>query len=420
MPSFAIPSTGEFVRFVKLLCLATPLMLGACVDSGPKAASDGRRLFVGESTACALDRDGAVWCWGRNSEYFEYGVNPSVLAPSSTPVAVPVPRLMSLAGGPSSHVCGLREGGEAICWGRGGVGQLGSGSTSLTGNAPATVLFSGTMTDIRVGRLTTCGLVAPGDAYCWGLNQSGELGDTLVGAGEQVQQPNKVVGGVTFSSVVPGWTHTCGVSTAGAIYCWGDNTRGQLGIGTIDDDDHPRPLLVPYPAAFRSVALSARSTCALTTDDRILCWGYNGAGQLGDGTTTSRAEPAPIASDLKFREVAVSSGFGGAPAIGLVNPTGLTQGGIAHACGVTDTGIVFCWGWNGNGQLGDGTTTQRLSPTLVPGLNGVTSIALGGAFSCATTENALACWGYNYFGQLGDGKPTIDSPVPVTVNFPWP
>lgn len=393
------------------------LAVAACVDSGPGPASPSQRLYVGESTVCALDRKAELSCWGRNTEYLEYGLSVSVPDKSAEPVPIGR-RVASLGGGVSNHACGLLSNGDALCWGRGGVGQLGNGAAGATGNTPVTVYSPQPWTDIRVGRLITCGLVANGDAYCWGLNQRGELGDDALPTGAR-STPNKVVGDLKFSSVSPGWTHVCGISTAGAAYCWGANDSGQLGIGTADSDNHGRPLLVATTAQFRKLSLSARSTCGLTVDNRILCWGYNGVGQLGDGTTTQRNVPTPIASDLKFTDVAVGSGFGGAPSPGLVLPTGAAQGGVAHACAVSEAANVFCWGWNGNSQAGDFYNSVVLTPTLVTGLSRATGVALGGAYSCATTETMIACWGYNYYGQLGNGTYN-DSPVPLPVNYAWP
>ncbi|HET9425169.1 MAG TPA: hypothetical protein VFO55_07355 [Gemmatimonadaceae bacterium] len=403
-------------RHAPLLLL--PMAVLGCLEQGPDASLDSRRLSVGEATACALDRDGGVFCWGRNAQYLEYGVSPGDVPPSSTPVAVPIPRLTALGGGVSQHMCGLLPTGGAVCWGRGGRGQMGNGAAGFTGNPPTSVQSNAEWTSIGVGRLTACAVATTGEGFCWGLNQLGELGDSSLVYGEAQTAPNKVSGGITFASVVPGWLHTCGISTAGALYCWGSNSSGQLGIGSSDSDPHPRPLLVPFAQPVRKVSLSARSTCAITADDRAWCWGYNGVGQLGDGTSNQRLEPTPVGAEVKFTDIAMSSGFADGMQPAITPPSGLAQGGVAHTCAVSTARTVYCWGWNGAGQLGIGTTISQPLPTVVSGASGVGSVALGGAYSCAITDSDLLCWGSNYTGQLGNGT-YVDSPVPVRVAFPW-
>jgi alpha-tubulin suppressor-like RCC1 family protein len=148
----------------------------------------------------------------------------------------------------------------------------------------------------------------------------------------------------------------------------------------------------------RATALGAgdRHTCALLADGRVQCWGYNRAGQLGDGTTTQRSTPTTV-TGLGGRATALAAGW-------------------SHTCALLADGRVQCWGNNSLGQLGDGTTTQRSTPTTVTGLGGMaTALAAGGEHTCALLEGGrVQCWGYNSAGQLGDGTTTSRS-TPVTV-----
>lgn len=405
-------NTGLLFPFVALA-------LAACEDSTAPgtAIGNGRRLYAGEWTACALDKDGHTQCWGNNSTFQEYG---AAMGSSPLPVAVPIPTLAAIGGGTSHHACGLTSERVAICWGRGTRGQLGGGDLGATGNGPTTVQSEGvSWNDIAVGRLTTCGVATNGDGYCWGLNQHGELGDTLLSSGATVTTPRKVIGGIQFTSIVPGWLHTCGIATSGAAYCWGDNTSGQLGIGLIDEDAHGRPLLVSPSVAFKKLSLGARSTCGITTDNQLYCWGYNGTGQLGDGTTTTRPSPTPIGGSLRFSDVSLGSGFAEGVRAGTVMPTAVVQGGIAHGCALTTDGSPYCWGWNAVGQVGDASTTTQLTPVAVKTTKKMTSISVGGAYSCAVGDNALWCWGSNVIGQLGNST-FDDSPIPVAVVIGWP
>jgi alpha-tubulin suppressor-like RCC1 family protein len=324
---------------------------------------------------------------------------------------------MSIGGGWGQHKCGL-TGVGAICWGRGGFGQLGDGTVGKVGNGPLSVALQENWADVSTGRLITCALNHDGEAFCWGYNQFGEVGDTLLPFAVAQLTPNRVVGGIRFKTIVAGWLHSCGISTAGTVHCWGDNKSGQLGIGVADSIPHPHPAPIASSLEFRRIALSARATCAVSTDDQLLCWGYNGVGQLGDGTTELRTSPTPVAVAKKWKDVAMSSGF--VEGTTAAAPAGLIQGGIAHACAIDDAGAAYCWGWNGAGQLGDGSTTTRLVPTPVnTTIPAFSSIALGSAYSCGMWDAAVYCWGSNTLGQLGTGSGVADATQPVKAFTPW-
>src|SRR5439155_285909 len=178
------------------------------------------------------------------------------------------------------------------------------------------------------------------------------LGSTTVAAGNRLTataarfSPAPVAGGVAFAALSAGNNgaggHICGVTTSGAAYCWGHNGNGQLGDGTTTDR------LVPTPVAggvtFAALSAGGQHTCGVTPSGAAYCWGFNGAGGLGDGTTTQRLVPTLVAGGVTFAALSA---------------------GEAHTCGVTTSGVVYCWGLNGNGQVGDGTTTNRLVPTAV-------------------------------------------------------
>ena len=147
-----------------------------------------------------------------------------------------------------------------------------------------------------------------------------------------------------FAKMSAGGAGTCGVTAGGAAYCWGSNFSGQLGDGTTTD--RSSPVLVTGGVSFAAVSAGPGGdfTCGVTSGGAVYCWGYNGNGELGDGTTTNRSSPVLVMGGVSF--AAVSAGG-------------------AHTCGVTAGGAVYCWGLNSSGQLGDGTTTDRSSPVLV-------------------------------------------------------
>jgi alpha-tubulin suppressor-like RCC1 family protein len=402
---------------------ATPLLatlLMGCSDStgptgrGPSDAT-ARRLIAGEKNTCALSSERDVYCWGLSSSFWEYGAPPETKPGGFAPVPAAVPSLERLALGVGTHFCGIAVDQSARCWARGTFGQLGGGAPGDTGNAVVTVTGGIEWADISVGRLTTCGLSESGAGYCWGHNQRGEVGDSSIALAAHTLVPNEVEGGRTFKSIVAGWLHACGITTAGEAFCWGGNHSGQMGIGAIDEDQRRSPMPVNGGHTFAQITLGSRYTCGLTTDGEAYCWGENGAGQLGDGTRDNRSVPTQVAGGLRFVRIVASSGFGDgsfAP-----RPTTL-QGAVGHTCALTAAGVAYCWGWNGNGELGDGTNVDRLTPQRVAGNQVYETIALGGAHTCGMQGDRVWCWGSNTNGQLGTGSMT-SSATPQAVRAPF-
>jgi alpha-tubulin suppressor-like RCC1 family protein len=247
-----------------------------------------------------------------------------------------------------------------------------------------------TFAALSVGGIHTCGIVADGVAYCWGWNSRGQLGDGT--SGTERSFPARVVGDLRFAAVSAGDRYTCGVTAAGAAHCWGLNGWGQLGDGTTTE--RPSPVPVVGGLSFRMVSTGFRHTCAVAASGAAYCWGLNGAGQLGDGTTTDQSSPVPVAGGLTFAAVSA---------------------GAFHTCGVTAAGATYCWGANGDGQLGDGTTTSRSSPARVAGDVSLAAVSAGGFHTCGITATGAAyCWGANAEFMLGDGTKTGRlRPVPV-------
>jgi hypothetical protein len=194
------------------------------------------------------------------------------------------------------------------------------------------------------------------------------------------------------STLAAGDSHTCAVVAGGTIRCWGRNGHGQLGDGTTTD--RSTPVTVQGLTGVTQLAAGGYHTCAVVAGGTIRCWGRNGNGQLGDGTTTDRSTPVTVQ--------------------GLTGVTQLTTG-LFHTCAVVAGGAVKCWGYNSSGQLGDGTTTDRWTPVTVQGLTGATQLATGDLHTCAVVAGGtIKCWGYNAYGHLGDGT-TTDRWTPVTV-----
>jgi alpha-tubulin suppressor-like RCC1 family protein len=203
-----------------------------------------------------------------------------------------------------------------------------------------TVTLPGRVRAVAAGFQHTCALVSDGSAYCWGRNHAGQLGNnTAIDASE----PQLVVGDARFINITAGSLHTCGVAVNGRAWCWGENVSGQLGAG-VSTPASGRPLAVSGNQAFYSVVAGPSHTCGRARDGRILCWGRNNQGQLGNGTTTNQSRPV------------VATGVNG-----LV---GLHTFG-SHTCGVTANGDAWCWGANTDGQLGDAKRENATVPRRV-------------------------------------------------------
>jgi alpha-tubulin suppressor-like RCC1 family protein len=209
-----------------------------------------------------------------------------------------------------------------------------------------------------------------------------------------------VTGGHTFQQIVAGGFslgHTCGLTSSGDAYCWGDNERGQLGNGEVDLTPHPVP--VPVSGQLTFTALTAglgRHTCGLTGPGAAYCWGENAFGALGDGSTNDHSVPVPVSGGLAFARL-IAGGF------------------IGHTCGLTGSGTAYCWGENERGQVGDGTTTDRLGPSAVASGLSFSTLDAGFRHTCGrATTGTVYCWGSGGAGQLGTNA-TGQREVPTKV-----
>lgn len=294
-----------------------------------------------------------------------------------------------------SHTCVVTPAGGAKCWGLyNNFGVLGNGTTSGS-RQPVTVqgLDSGVQS-LSAGNNHTCAVLTGGALKCWGGNLDGQLGDGTTVSRYAPVAVSGLASGVTGVSL--GRAHSCAVAAGGALKCWGDNTFGQLGDGT-KVSRHAPVAVSGLSSGVQSVAASHYHTCAVASGGAAKCWGDNGFGQLGDGTTVSRFTPVAV--------------------LGMTSGVQSVSAGSSHTCALLTSGALKCWGRNSFGQLGDGSTVNKLTPTAVSGLDaGVQSVATGSHHSCAVTTagGAMQCWGYNAYGQLGDGtKEQRATPVNV-------
>lgn len=291
------------------------------------------------------------------------------------------------------HTCAVKLDGSAWCWGYNFDGQLGDGTTTSRTTLVAVSTLSSGVATMSAGVDHTCARKTDGSVLCWGNNYRGQLGD---GTTTQRLVPTAVSGFASGATgVSAGDQHTCAVKSGGATWCWGINTYGQVGDGTTTNRSTPTALTA-LASGVSGVAAGSNHTCAVKTDGTAWCWGQNNAGQLGDGTTTNRLTPTAVT--------------------GLGTSVQAIAANYLHTCALRTGGAVSCWGLNAQGQLGDGTTTNRIVPTAVSGLADAAGLSAGNSFTCVIkTNGSIWCWGYNHKGQVGDGTTTNRSvPTPVS------
>ena len=289
--------------------------------------------------------------------------------------------------------CGLSLAGDAYCWGDNYFGGVGDGSR--TARPHPVLIGAGLGLQLPIADWHTCALDASGHAYCWGYAAEGELGEgspdyTTV---SRIPSPVPVAGGHVFSSLGSGRRHTCAVALNGDAYCWGGNWAGQLGRDTLTSTCwggagrcSDWPILVAGGLQFANVSASTwEHSCGVTTSGDAYCWGSNASGQLGSDSATSTCDPYnPV--PCSFTPLRVRGGI----AFKSVST------GDYFTCGVSTAGDGYCWGYGYYGQLGNGAFNNSTSPVLVSGGLSFADIRSGG-YSCGlTTGGKLYCWGGGY------------------------
>jgi alpha-tubulin suppressor-like RCC1 family protein len=233
------------------------------------------------------------------------------------------------------HNCAIASDQTVYCWGDNSYRQLGDGTDVVSRFAPAPVAGGFKFSRVAGGGYHACALTTGDAAFCWGRNDAGQLGD---GTTTNRNSPTQVAdGSIAFQSIGAGDRLTCGLSTAGRPYCWG-TLPAVTGIQTA-------PKAYPTAPTFTTLSVGGAHACALAADGTAYCWGDNSLGQLGDSTTTNRAEPTAVhGGGVKFQSISA---------------------GYQHTCARTSDGSVMCWGLNRAGELGDATAASRLTPRYI-------------------------------------------------------
>ncbi len=355
------------------------------------------------------------------------GVNGTASVTVTAPIALTGPGLVSAG---YQHTCDVRPDLTLNCWGFGGSGRLGTGSTSQQ-TSPALVSTTVQFTQVAAGYDHTCGLAADSTAYCWGHGFQGQIGN---GGTSDAMTPSPVSSALHFKRIVSGFENSCALTAAGAVWCWGHDGGG----------DRLLPAQLNLPPLV-TISEFWYHVCGLTASGQAYCWGNDGNGQVGDGLSPHGWTPASTADSvvggLTFVSIAAGATHScGATASGVVycwgdnssyqagisstsssNPTpqplqwggthtfSTVYAGFDHSCALTAAGVGYCWGTGTYGQLGNG---DRVSGTsVVPVLGGLTfeELSTGNQYSCGRTlDGHVYCWGLNNLGQLGVGSTVTD------------
>jgi alpha-tubulin suppressor-like RCC1 family protein len=371
-------------------------------------------LALGLYYSCALLSDGTVRCWGQNFRG-TLGLGGTDLSSKLRPTPVPgLSNVKKIAASPTHDTtCALLNDGTMKCWGNNDHGQLGINAAD-TGNhtTPTPVLAAvGTpltgVKDIAVGDYHVCALKTDGTVMCWGWGLFGRIADGNA-ADHLVLLPRAITPvGTLGDTIVAGGGYTMlsvGTNTSAQEVCWGVNGNSQCGISgssSVTQASAPTNLFDKINGTLpRPIAAGSATSCAVTNNGTLQCWGYNMNGELGRAGSggVSTAVPAPVCRN----------NVAGCP--NLVDQLqGVTQASVGdtHVCALA-AGTIKCWGGNGYGQLGNGTSSPSIyaanGPTLLPA---PTRVVAGGYHTCAIlTDRTVVCWGENEYGQLGNGTAT--------------
>lgn len=423
------------VLFFSSFAQATPSQQADPSDPGEPLSFV--QVAAGEEHACGLTDTGGVYCWGDNGNS-QLGEGYDFDSAFAVPVAGLDSGVTQLAAG-GFTTCALLEDGSVQCW-----------PQDWEPDAYTPQGLESDVTALAGGRWHFCAMVG-GEVLCWGNNGDGQLGD---GTTDEQAEPTPVQGlAGTPSAVDAGDDHTCAVLDDGAIQCWGSNSYGQLGDGGEESSVTPVSVQgLSGPAV--AVAAGSTHTCALLEAGDVQCWGFN-AGLTDDRSTWTLAEPVSVAElrgasevatygsltcgliEGAVRCVAAINNYGqlGAPSsldetrvsepVGLADVATSVSVGLDFACASLANGNIQCWGYNQRGQLGNGVATTHDIPVTVSGVVSPTAVGFGGwfmrGFTCAQTSDDFLCWGDNMAIQLsteqgaqfGSPKPGQSLPAPV-------
>lgn len=382
---------------------------GATPPEGPHDGDASLRftnVAGGEAHSLAVDQHGHGWAWGSN-DLGEIGDGTTVYI-RDVPTAVYMPADTVFVGvwGGMDLSLALDPEGSAWGWGSNGRGKLGGypGDRSYV-PVPVGMPSETRFTALSAGIAHGVALDQDGNAWAWGANAHGQIGDTTFGADRPVPTAVAMPSGITFTAIDAGYEHSLALDRNGNAWAWGDDSYGQVGDGTTGSvRAGPTAVVMPQGITFTAVSAGRNHSLALDQDGNAWAWGDNDYGQLGDTTFhNQRLVPTAVAMPPGLRFTAISAGS-------------------SYSLALDANGHAWGWGYNDLGQVGDGTDGRiRAAPTATVMPPGVTfaSLDAGDAHALAIDRDGRAWgWGFNMEGQVGDGTSGTRRLVPVAVQMP--
>jgi alpha-tubulin suppressor-like RCC1 family protein len=345
-------------------------------------------ISLGAGHSCAIVEAGNIKCWGRN-DFGQLGDNSLNLRQFPVNVTGSTESFTQLALG-EYFSCGLSSSGRVFCWGRNTNGQLGLSNTIDKKTITSSVISLSNVASISAGNNFACAIVSSSTSQlkCWGQNADGQLG---IGSLSPTMVPTSSVS-LTSQPVAisAGNYHACSLGQSGNVQCWGQNQAGQLGNGTSGADVTTPIGNVPLAGPAIAISSGSYHSCALLNDGNVQCWGQNSGGKLGNNSNVHSNSPVTVQG--------FSNSIASDPVIAI-------SAGQGHTCALTQNKNLYCWGGNQDGEVGDGSTSQRWVATPVTLGSGVVSaITTGYSHSClALSGGNVQCWGSDQYGQLGNG-----------------
>lgn len=371
----------------------TPDSLDLIMEPAGPTGPATTKISAGNQSACMVKSGGTLWCWGYNFKG-QIGQQINLQNPDfAVPTQVGTNTNWRSVSSSYWHTCAVRTDDSLWCFGDNHAGQLGTGSMSDEW-APVQIQSGTAWASVTTGSAHTCATTTVGTLWCWGSNSQGAYGNgTTTSSATPV-----VVPGAIWASVTAGLSGgACATRADATLWCWGSNSRGQVGDGS-----NPGVVLSPTQIAgtWTGVSTGNAHACAVKTDSTLWCWGKNDQGQVGNGTT-SFAVTTPV-------QVGVGTAWASVAAGGA--------GNFGSTCAIATDGGAWCWGYNSNGQLGNGTTQDASVPVRLDATTSWSSISVGDGFACGVkNDETQRCWGSGGHGQLGNGQKTTTSPLPVKV-----
>ena len=393
------------------------------------------QISAGFRYSLAIDEAGNLWTWGynRNGQ-----LGDGTTTNRTSPVQIKKGTKFTQISTGYNHSLAIDSNGNLWAWGNNENGQLGDGTTTDK-TSPVQIKQGTKFTQVTAGDSHSLAIDESGNLWSWGYNGQGQLGD---GTTTNRTSPVQIKQGTKFTQVSAGSNHSLALDESGNLWSWGDNGYGNLGSKLKNSKEY---IQIQNKKVFTQISAGSLHSLALDSSGDLWSWGDNRFGQLGDGTLEKRTSPVQIKQGTKFKQIATNSEnhglaidgdgnlwawgnnengqLGDGTTTNRTSPVQIKKGtkftqistGYNHSLAIDSNGNLWAWGNNENGQLGDGTTTDKTSPVQIKKGTKFTQVTAGDSHSLAIDSNGnLWAWGNNAYGQLGDGT-TVNKTSPVQI-----